>query len=64
MNQAIVIASIGIILLLYWIVRYLILIHEEVSKIRKLLASTPISTNNIKDSQNIRNQKNNVKESL
>jgi len=55
MNQAILIASIGIIFLLLWITLYLSKIHEEISKIRKLLSSTPVS-NNIKSSQHIGNK--------
>jgi len=60
-NQAIVIASIGVIIFLMWIALYLSDIYEEISEIRKLLSSKPIP-NNLKSSQDIGNKENSIKE--
>ena len=61
MNQAIIIASIGVVIFLMWITLYLSDIHEEISEIRKLLSSTPIAQKS-KSSKNIGNSQNDIKE--
>lgn len=57
MTQGILVALIAIILFLLWITLYVSEISEEISKIRKLLSSMPVS-NELKNSKSIGDKEN------
>jgi hypothetical protein len=61
--QGIIVGMVGIVLFLIWITFYLSDIHEDMSEIRKLLSSAPISKK-LKTSQDIGDKENSIEGKL
>ena len=68
MNQGIIIGLVGIVFLLMWVALLVNSIHQEISAIRKLLSSTPLSPSRpipkeSKNSKDIGDTKNDIEDS-